>query len=308
MAPATVLTLPQTAAPTVGHWGYRSYREHLAVRFGALRVRKLCLDVGSTCPNLDGTVGRGGCAWCDNRGFAPEARSRRSLEEQWDRGRIRLRIRHRRVDGFLAYVQAYSNTHHPAGRLEGLFSPLLALPELFGVSIGTRPDCLPEPVLAWLEGFARRTFLTLEIGLQSDRDAVLAGCGRGHDTACFLDAVRRSAGRGFELCAHVILGLPGEGEDAPERLGRLLASLPVQSVKLHNLHLMRGTRLAELHARGLVEPPGRETYLGMLRRLLACLRPDQAVQRLLADAPDRLLIGSPWCHDKQGLLAELSRS
>jgi radical SAM protein (TIGR01212 family) len=289
-----------------GAWGYRSYREHLADRFPGRRIRKLCLQAGFTCPNLDGTVARGGCAWCDNHGFAPGL-GQPDLLAQWDRGRAALRRRHRRVDGFIAYLQAFTNTHAPVDRLSALWSRFPGeFPECVGLSIGTRPDCLPGAVLDLLEATARRLFTTVEIGLQSDRDAVLAAMNRGHDAACFADAVRRAAGRGFELCAHVILGLPGEGEDAPERLGDLLAGLPIDSVKVHNLHVMRGTALARRKAAGLLHEPTRAAYRDLAARLIVRLRPDQAVQRLIADAPDRILLSDPWCHDKQGFLNDLA--
>jgi radical SAM protein (TIGR01212 family) len=286
-----------------GAWGFRSYREHLADRFPGRRVRKLCLQAGFSCPNLDGTVALGGCAWCDNRGFAPGLRLP-SLEEQWRRGAAFLRVRHRRVDGFIAYLQSFSNTHGPLERLRDLYARFPGdFPDCVGLSLGTRPDCLPDPVIDLLTATAQRTFLTVEIGLQSDRDIVLRRMNRGHSVEQFLGAVQRCAGRGFELCAHVILGLPGEGADAPERLGTLLASLPVQSVKVHNLHLMRGTALARMAP----PVPGREAYVDLAARCIARLRPDQAVQRAVADAPDAILASDPWCHDKQGVLRELAQ-
>jgi radical SAM protein (TIGR01212 family) len=286
-----------------GAWGYRSYRQHLAGRFPGQRIRKLCLQAGFSCPNLDGTVALGGCAWCDNRGFAPGLRVP-SLSEQWQRGRAFLRHRHRRVDGFIAYLQSFSNTHAPLDRLEALYARFPdQFPECVGLSIGTRPDCLGDGVLDLLTRTATRTFLTVEMGLQSDRDSVLRHMNRGHTVAQFLDAVHRAAHRGFELAAHVILGLPGEGDDAPERLGDLLAGQAVQSVKIHNLHIMRGTAL-ERH-----RPPElpRDTYLAMAARLIARLRPDQAVQRIVADAPDAILLSDPWCHDKQAALRDLNQ-
>lgn len=295
-----------TDRPT-GTWGYRSYREHLADRFGAARIRKLCLHAGFTCPNRDGTAGLGGCTYCDNAGFAPALDRSADLRRQWDAGRAFLRRRHRRVDGFIAYFQSFSNTYAPVDELRRLYDRVPDdYPECVGLSLGTRPDCLPDAVLGYLEELGRRLFLTVELGLQSDRDAVLRRTNRGHDVACFHDAVRRAAGRGFELCAHVILGFPGEGDDAPERLGDLLADLPVQSVKIHNLHVMRGTALARQHALGLLPVPDRDRYLDATVRLIARLRPDQAVQRLIADAPDRLLVAPAWCHDKQGFLAGMA--
>lgn len=147
--------------------------------------------------------------------------------------------------------------------------------------------------------------MTLEIGLQSDRDDVLSSIGRGHDTRTFFDAIERAKNRGFEMCAHFILGLPGEGADAPERLGDLAASLPVQSVKIHNLHIMKGSRMYEDYKRGKIRPVHRDEYLDMLSRFLPRLRPDQSVQRLLADAPDDVLVGGSWCQDKQAFLDDL---
>lgn len=285
----------------MGAWGFRSYRDHLAERFPGRRIRKLCLQAGFSCPNLDGTVARGGCAWCDNRGFSPGL-DLPGLELQWERGRQALRRRHHQVDGFIAYLQAFSNTHAPLERLRALYARFPAdFPECVGLSLGTRPDCVPDPVLDLVAETAARTFTTLELGLQSDRDVVLRAMNRGHTVAQFLDAVRRAAAQRIELCVHIILGLPGEGDDAPERLARLLADLPVQSVKVHNLHIMRGTALAQ-------RPPpelARADYLARVTRLLAGLRPDQAVQRVVADAPDAILMSAPWCHDKQGVLADL---
>lgn len=289
-------------------WGYRSYRDHLAERFPGRRIRKLCLDAGFTCPNLDGSIATGGCSYCNNRGFVPAGNRAKPLAEQWDHGRRWLRRRHRRVDGFIAYFQAYTNTHGSLERLRRLYDPLPgSLPECVGVSISTRPDCLGDPVVDLLADLARRTFLTVELGLQSDRDEVLLALNRAHDAACFGDAVRRASGRGFELCAHVMLGLPGEGDDAPERLGALLAALPLQSVKIHNLHVMRGTAMAIPFLRGDLAVPDLARWLDLATRCIGALRPDQAVQRCVADAPRRLLLSDGWCRDKQGFLRELQR-
>jgi len=160
---------------------------------------------------------------------------------------------------------------------------------------------VPDAILDLIAATAQRTFTTLELGLQSDRDTVLERMNRGHTVAQFIDAVQRAATRRIELCAHVILGLPGEGLDAPERLGDLLAGLPVTSVKVHNLHVMRSTALDDLGC----ATPGRAAYLDACARLIGRLRPDQALQRVVADAPDAILASDGWCHDKQGALREL---
>lgn len=289
----------------IGAWGYRSYREHLADRFGAeKRIRKCCLQAGFSCPNLDGSRGRGGCTYCNNAGFAPGLADAGALRRQWDRGRDALRHRHGSVDGFIAYFQSFSNTHAPVDELHQLYDPFpIAYPECVGVAIGTRPDCVPDPVLDLIADIGQRTMCSLELGLQSDQDAVLRRLNRGHTVAEFHDAVDRAASRDIELCVHLILGLPGEGDDAPERMGRLMASLPVQSIKIHNLHRMSGTAMAREPERWPM--PERPAYLEGVLRLLNQLRPDQCVQRLIADAPDRLLVGGVWAHDKQRFLADL---
>lgn len=297
-----------TALPP-GTWGYPSLRQHLAARFPGQRIRKLCLHAGFSCPNLDGTIARGGCSYCNNEGFAPGLIDADDLRRQWDRGRRALRRRHRRVDGFIAYFQSFSGTHADPQRLRQLYDPLPdCFPECLGASISTRPDCVPDGVLDHLaELAARLPLLHLELGLQSDRDAVLRALNRGHDLACFLDAVDRAAARGLELCAHLMLGLPGEGADAPERLGALMAALPVASVKVHNFHVMADTPLERAWRRGRVRGIDRGPYLAACGRLIRRLRPDQYVQRVIADAPERILRSGAWCHDKQGFLVDLRR-
>ena len=306
-ATATLLPPPGLTTESLpGPWGLRSYRQYLATRFGAQHIRKLCLHAGFSCPNIDGSRGQGGCVFCNNAGFVPKGRELPDLRQQWDRGRSALRRRHRRVDGFIAYFQAFSNTHGPLDRLRRLLAPLPQdLPECVGVSISTRPDCLDEAVLEVIADLAQRCFVTLELGLQSDRDRVLRLVRRGHAAACFDDAVQRAAARDIELCAHVMLGLPGEGEDAPERLGRHLATLPVRSIKIHNLHIMRHTALERPFLRGALADLDRHRYAAMVVRLIRHLRPDQYLQRVIADAPDDILLSAPWCHDKQDFLAEL---
>jgi radical SAM protein (TIGR01212 family) len=229
------------------------------------------------------------------------------LRAQWDRGRQALRRRYGAVDGFIAYFQAFSNTDAPLAALRQLYDPLpTGLPECCGLSISTRPDCVPDPVLDYLAAKAADSYLCLELGLQSASDRVLRRYNRGHSVAECIDAVERAAARGLELCVHVMLGLPGEEADAAVRLGRLLAGLPVRSIKVHNFHIMRGTPLARAHDAGSCPAPSRDAYRTMLGHLLAELRPDQCLQRVIADAPDRLLVSDGWCHDKQGFLAQVA--
>ena len=286
--------------------GLRTYRHYLAQVFPGQHVRKLCLSAAFTCPNIDGSRGRGGCSWCNNAGFAPAANQIERLRGQWDAGRAALRRRHRHVDGFIAYFQAYSNTYSPLAQLKTLYDPIPDnLPECCGLSISTRPDCVSNEALDYLAQRAQSTYLCLELGLQTDSDHLLRRYNRGHGVATCLDAIERASSRGIELCIHIILGLPGEDDDAPTRIGRLLASLPVRSVKLHNFHVMHGTPLAKAHAKGRCPVPDRATWLDMAERFIRELRDDQYLQRVIADAPDHLLASDPWCHDKQGILTAL---
>jgi uncharacterized protein len=305
VSPPPSATLAAVQPLRKGAWGYRSYREHLAAVFPGQRIRKLSLDAGFTCPNLDGRVAKGGCSFCDNRSFTP-AVGPAAIRDQWDRGRAWLRRRHRRVDGFIAYFQAYSNTYDSVQRLRERYDALpQALPECVGVAIGTRPDCLPDDVISVLDDLAERTYVSVEVGLQSDRDQTLRAINRGHDVATFLDAIARCARPRFEICVHLMLGLPHEGEDAAERMGDFVAGLPVQTVKIHNLHIVRGTPWAKAFERGDLNAPSRAWYLTALTRFLVRLRSDQAVQRIIGDAPRHLLLSEDWCRDKQGVLRDM---
>ena len=229
------------------------------------------------------------------------------LRRQWDLGRRFLRRRYRRVDGFIAYFQAFSNTHAALPQLQALYDPLpAAWPECVGLAIGTRPDCLPPATIDYLAEVAQRLPLSVEVGLQSDRNSVLASMNRGHDRACFEQAIGRLDAANIESGAHVILGLPGEGADAPERLGRYPAALPITTVKVHNLHFVRGTHWGRAWQEGQMVAMGRQEYVASVARFLAELRPDQAVQRVLGDAPDKLLLTGSWCRRKQDFLTHLA--
>ena len=289
-----------------GTWGYRSYREYLNIRFPGRVIRKLCLNAGFSCPNLDGRVSTGGCSYCNNQGFVPKNTGKNHLLEQWDAGREALRRRYRKVDGFIAYFQAFSNTYGPMERLRNLYDQAhLKYPECCGLSISTRPDCINAEVVALFEELGQQTFTTLEIGLQSDRDELLKLTNRGHDVADFMRALDLAAYKNFDLCVHFILGLPGEGEDAPERMGKLASQWPIRSVKIHNLHIMKGTEMAKQFEQGQILGIEREAYLDAVARFVNQLRPDQYCQRVLADAPSQVLLSGAWCQKKQSFLPDL---
>jgi radical SAM protein (TIGR01212 family) len=280
---------------------YRSLSSSLHERFG-VRVRSVTLDAGFTCPNVDGTVTTGGCVYCDNRSFSPNRRLPRStLTAQVERGIAILSHRYG-AERFIAYFQAGTNTHAPVARLRKLYDEALAHPLVVGLAIGTRPDSVPDEVLDLLEEYARARPVWLELGLQTIHDRSLDWMNRGHHFDAFLDAVERCQGRGLNLCAHVILGLPGESRDDMLATADALARLPIGAIKIHNLHVVRDTPLEGMYRRGEVAMMERDEYVGLICDFLERLPPDRVIQRLSGDAPPDYLVAPAWCLDKQGLL------
>ncbi len=221
----------------------------------------MTIDAGFTCPNVDGTVTTGGCVYCDNRSFSPNRRlPRATVRAQVERG-VELLGRRYGAERFLAYFQAATNTHAPLDRLRLLYDEALDHPSIVGLAVGTRPDSVPDPVLDLLEQYARDRYVCLELGLQSIHDRSLDWMNRGHHFDAFLDAVARCLGRGFDVCAHVILGLPDESHADMMATADALARLPVQAVKIHNLHVVRKTPLEEMYRQGTVRMFEREEYV-----------------------------------------------
>ena len=286
---------------------YYSYNLFLRNKFGNRRVQKVSLDAGFTCPNVDGTVAIGGCTFCDNRSFSPSRRVRRQdIYDQLEDGMRRLRHRYEGLDQFIAYFQPATNTYAPVGRLREVYEAALAHPQVVGLAIGTRPDCLPEDVLDLLAEFAARTYLSVEIGLQTIHDRSLDWMNRGHHHAATIDAVGRCRGRGFEICAHVMLGLPGESHADMLATAREVARLGFDAVKIHNLYAVKRTPLAEQVARGEVDLMGRNEYVRVLVDFLELLPPTMVVERISGDAPPDYFVGPSWCLDKPGVLRALA--
>jgi radical SAM protein (TIGR01212 family) len=284
---------------------YYAYRYYLRQRFGDGRVQKVSLDAGFTCPNVDGTVAIGGCTFCDNRSFSPSRRlKQRKLALQLAEGIARLRRRYD-VERFIAYFQPATNTYAPVARLRAVYEEALGHPQVVGLAIGTRPDCLPDEVLALLEELAQRTYVCLELGVQTMHDRSLAWMNRGHDHAASVQAVQRCRGRGFEVCAHLILGLPGESREDMLATADELARLGVDAVKIHNLYAVKHTPLAEQVARGEVALLSREEYVQTLVDVLERLPPWMVVERVSGDAPPDYFVGPAWCLDKPGVLQAL---
>ncbi|HVX10712.1 MAG TPA: TIGR01212 family radical SAM protein [Pirellulales bacterium] len=282
---------------------YFAYNHHLRQRFGG-RVQKVSLDAGMTCPNVDGTVATGGCVFCDNRSFSPSRRlPRATIAGQLAQGMDLLRRRYPNVARFLAYFQPATNTYAPVDRLRRLYEEAIDHAEVVGLVVGTRPDCVPNEVLDLLGELAGRTYVSVEYGMQTMHDRSLSWMNRGHGHAAFLDAVDRSRGRGFEIAAHVILGLPGETRDDMLATARELARLQVDAVKIHNLYAVRNTPLADWVTAGEVTLFERDDYVSTLVDFLELLPPTCLVERISGDAPPDYLVGPAWCLDKPALRA-----
>ena len=288
---------------------FRSYGAFLRGLFpGRKEVRKVVLDAGFRCPNLDGTRGTGGCSYCDNRSFSPVAGTRKSVAEQLEEGISRLKAK-RSEAGVLAYLQPWSNTYGPLERLRALYSEILAFPGVDGLAIGTRPDCVDEGVRDLLEELAERKPIVLELGLQSANDRTLARIGRGHAAAewagawsLFRDGTRAKNSR-VSLAAHVILGLPGETLEDWKATARFLAEHPVQSVKIHPLHVVKGTRLAGEWERGEFALPTLGEFARGVAEFAKLLPRETAVERVSGEAPSEMLLAPEWSGDRNAIVA-----
>jgi len=261
---------------------YNAFSPELKRIFGC-RVHRISVDAGFTCPNRDGTIGTGGCIYCSGTGSGSFGIARgRSVAEQLEEGK-EVMIRKYKARKFIAYFQPYSNTYAPIERLSLLYDEALAVNDIVGLIVGTRPDCLPPVVVDLLAAYARNYWFWLEMGLQSPRNRTLKAINRGHDFTAFAAAVKVCRMRGIKVCAHIILGLPGESREEMLETAGVLNELYVDGVKLHLLHVMRGTKLAEMYSRGEIQLMGQSDYVGVVCDFLELLDPRILIQRLTGD-------------------------
>lgn len=269
-------------------------------RFGQ-RIRKIPLDAGGSCPNRDGTLSRSGCAFCNQMGSGTGlARTGMSVSRQYLARRERLLGRTENTC-FLGYIQSFSNTHGPAIRLRELLRELEGLPDLAGLAIGTRPDCLDEEKLEILQT-ASFEEIWLDLGLQSAQNRTLELINRGHDAACFATWATKAAEHGIKVCAHVITGLPGENLADFEQTIAFVNSLPVAGIKIHNLYICLDTALEHAWRSGTLELLSREDSLAWLVRGITLLRPEIVIQRMNSDPGAEELVAPKWALEKAGFL------
>ena len=274
---------------------YADMGSYLAARF-PYKVQKISLHAGFSCPNRDGTKGRGGCTYCNNQTFSPDyCHTGRGITEQLDEG-IAFFARKYPDMKYLAYFQAYTTTYGATPYLAACYEEALAHDGVVGLIIGTRPDCMPPDLLAYLSDLARDRYLMVEYGIESTCDETLARVNRGHDYASAVDAVRRTAEAGIPVGAHMILGLPGESRETILSHAGRLSALPLTMVKLHQLQLIRGTRLAQEYEQGLADiyPYTVTEYVDLAIDFIERLRPDIVVERFVSQSPDALLIAPRW--------------
>lgn len=273
------------------------------------KVQKISIDGGFTCPNRDGTKGTGGCTYCNNRTFNPAYCHRnRSVTEQMNEGIAFFAHKYPQMR-YLAYFQAYTNTYESLDVLRARYEEALSVDGCVGLVIGTRPDCMPEELLDYLQQLAKRVYVMVEYGVESTDDATLLRINRGHDYATAVDAVRRTAARGLPVGVHIILGLPGEERLSLIHQAGLLSQLPITTLKLHQLQLIRGTRMADEYNENpedfhLFEL---EEYVDVVVDYLENLRPDIVVERFASQSPKELLIAPDWGLKNYELVEKIKR-
>lgn len=274
---------------------YNDFSTFLSRHFPG-KVQKISLNAAFTCPNRDGTKGRGGCTYCNNQTFNPDyCRTDRSIAVQLEEGKRFFAHKYPEMK-YLAYFQAYTNTYGELEDLQRKYEEALAVDGVVGLVIGTRPDCVPDTLLDYLAGLGRRTFVLVEYGIESTNDRTLSRINRGHTFADTVDAVGRTHKRGILCGGHVILGLPGETREDIWRQAGTISQLPLDTLKLHQLQLIRGTRMA----REYEERPedfhlfGVDEYLDTVIGYIERLRPDLVLERFLSQSPRELLMAPDW--------------
>ena len=283
----------KTILPKTHRLPFLSYGEWMSKQF-PFPVQKLSVDGGFTCPNRDGTLSTEGCIYCNNRSFTPDyCRTASSLTEQVEAGKCFFRRKHPDMR-FLAYFQSYSNTYAHLSELQRIYEEVLSIEDVVGIVISTRPDCLSEPVLNYLEQLSHQTFLVLEIGVESTDDDILRKINRGHDVVCSIDAIQRAASHGLNVGIHLIIGLPDTDLDHTAEQTSLINSLPVTLLKLHQLQVIRDTPLADWYAERPFPLLTTERYLTFVADFIEHLRPDIVVERLLSQAPPDMVIAPQW--------------
>ena len=272
---------------------YNDYGTWIRQQF-PFRVQKISIDAGFTCPNRDGRISTGGCIYCDNRTFNPSyCQRRQSIAEQLEAGK-RFFARKYPDMKYLAYFQAFTNTYAPIEQLKGLYEEALAVEDIVGIVIGTRPDCVSDALLDYLAELAQRTFVLVEYGLESTNDDTLRRINRGHTFAQACDALQRTKARGLLTGAHIILGLPGEDAEESLRQAPILSQLPIDILKIHQMQIIKGTRLEEAFSKEPFHIYTVDEYIQLIAGYIQRLRADMVLERFVSQSPKDLLVAPHW--------------
>lgn len=275
------------------HQIYNDYGAWMRRQF-PFRVQKISIDAGFSCPNRDGHISHGGCTFCDNRTFNPSyCQPSKSITEQITEGKEFFRHKYPDMK-YLAYFQAFSNTYATLDTLQRRYEEALSAEDVVGIVIGTRPDCVSDEILNYLESLNQQTFMIVEYGIESVSDDTLRRVNRGHNFECSRRAIIETHNRGILTGAHIILGLPGESAEDNVRQANIISALPIDILKLHQLQIIRGTQLAAEYERKPFNLYTADEYIDLCRRYIERLRPDMVLERFVSQSPKELLVAPKW--------------
>ena len=284
---------------------YNQFSAYLKQKFG-VKVYKITLDAGFSCPNRDGVISSGGCIFCDEGGSFSQAHSNLlSIEEQVETG-IKTLSERFKAEKFMSYFQAYSNTYKPVGELEKIYNSALNNEKIVGLSIGTRPDCVDDEKLDLIASYKDDYYTWVEYGLQSIHDKTLLRINRGHDFDCFLRAYEKTKERGINVCVHVIFGL-WENHDEIMQTAQKLADIKVDGVKIHLLCALENTKLAQIYSQGGIDFMSESDYIQTVCDFLEYLPPETTIHRLAGNGLKKNLIAPRWLGKKLDCLNQIDR-
>jgi radical SAM protein (TIGR01212 family) len=273
---------------------FNSYAEHIKKRFGG-RVQKVSVDAGFTCPNRDGTIGTGGCTYCDNRGFNPSyCDLQKSITRQIEEGIEFHSLRYRRAKKFLVYFQPFSNTYAPIEVLKEKYEEALAFPGVAGLVIGTRPDCVDDEKLKYLASLVKKWYIQVEYGVETHNNETLKRINRGHDSSIAEDVIRKTHELGISTGAHYIFGLPGESIDEMFHTGEVISRLHLDTIKFHQLQIVKGTKIEQefINNSSTFHIFTLEDYIDFIIRFIERLNPSIVIERFTSEMPPRFLTGT----------------
>ena len=283
---------------------YNDFNTYLQDIFGC-RVQKITIDAGLSCPNRDGTISTGGCIYCNVRGSGTGAHTKGlSVIDQIVTAKSALYKRYK-AKKFIAYFQSFTNTYGPFNTLKHLYEQALSVEDVVGISIGTRPDCIDEPILDLLQGYVDNFLVWIEYGLQSANDSTLALINRGHDFSCFKAAVDATKNKGINICAHVILGLPQEKKVHMLQTARAVADMGIDGIKLHLLYVVKGTKLDKLYRTNKYRCLEQNEYIDIVCDFLERIPKHMVIQRLTGDPHPNELVAPTWSLKKMETIAQI---